>query len=219
MKVRAIITGVTGMVGEGVLKEALRHPDVEAVLIINRKPSGFTHPKLKEIVHKDFFDLTPVADQMAGYNAVFFNLGVSSVGMKEDEYRHMTYDLTMNFARTVAGKNDDVTFIYISGAGTDSTEQGRTMWARVKGKTENDLMKLFKKTYAFRPGMMRPEPGSVNLPSWYKYLDWLYTPIKFLAPNIACELPEVGRAMVNAVTKGYEKHVLEVKDIIELSKR
>ena len=220
MKVKAIITGVTGMVGEGVLKEALRNPEVESVLIINRKPSGFTHPKLKEIVHKDFFDLAPVADQLAGYNAVFFNLGVSSVGMKEGEYRHMTYDLTLHFAETVVKQNKDMTFIYISGAGTDSTEKGSTMWARVKGKTENDLMKLpFKRVYAFRPGMMRPEPGSVNLPSWYKYLDWLYTPIKFFAPNIACELPEVGRAMINAVTKGYEKQVLEVKDIIELSKR
>ncbi|MBS1618777.1 MAG: NAD(P)H-binding protein [Bacteroidetes bacterium] len=219
MKVKAIITGATGMVGEGVLKEALRHPDVESVLIINRQPSGFRHPRLKEIVHKDFFDLTPVEDQLAGYNAVFFNLGVSSVGMKEDEYRHMTYDLTMNFARTVAKKNEDVTFIYISGAGTDSTEQGSTMWARVKGKTENDLMKLFKKAYAFRPGIMRPEPDSKNIPSWYKYLGWLYSPVKLLAPNVACELPEVGRAMINAVTKGYDKHILEVRDIIELSKR
>lgn len=201
------------------LKEALRHPDVESVLIINRQPSGFSHPKLKEIVHKDFFDLSAVEDQLAGYNAVFFNLGVSSLGMKEDDYRHMTYDLTMHFAQTVAKKNNDVTFIYISGAGTDSTEQGGTMWARVKGKTENDLMKLFKKAYAFRPGIMRPEPRSVNVPSWYKYFGWLYSPIKLIAPGVACELPEVGRAMVNAVTKGYDKQVLEVKDIIELSKR
>jgi uncharacterized protein YbjT (DUF2867 family) len=219
MKVKAIITGATGMVGEGVLMEALNSPDVEQVLIINRKPSGFSHPKLKEIIHKDFFNVTPIAAQLSGYNACFFCLGVSSVGMKEPEYTSMTYDLTLHVAGVLAKQNPDMTFIYVSGAGTDSSEQGRQMWARVKGKTENDLMKLpFKKAYAFRPGMMKAAPGAKNTPKFYKYLEWTYPVIKALAPGMASTLAEVGQAMIKAVTKGSDKSVLEVKDIIALSK-
>ena len=142
MKIKAIITGVTGMVGEGVLHECLLHPDVESVLVINRKPCGVKHEKLKEIIHKDFFDLSSIEDQLAGYNACYFCAGVSSVGKKEDEYRRFTYDLTLNFANTLLKFNPDMTFCYVSGVGTDSTEKGRSMWARVKGKTENDLLKL-----------------------------------------------------------------------------
>lgn len=220
MKVRAIITGATGMVGEGVLMEALRHPDVEQVLIVNRKPSGFSHPKLREIVHKDFFDLSPIESQLSGYNACFFNLGVSSVGMKEPEYTQLTYDLTLNFAKTIVKQNPDMTFIYISGSGTDSTEKGRVMWARVKGKTENDLMKLpFKKVYAFRPALMRPAPGAKNVLPAYKYVGWLFPIVRALAPSAACELSEVGVAMINAVTKGYDKQVLNVSDIVALSEK
>ncbi len=180
MKIRAIITGVTGMVGEGVLHECLQNPDVERVLIINRRPSGFSHPKLTEIVHQDFFNLAPVKDRLTGYNACYFCLGVSSVGMKEDEYRRMTYDLTMHFAQTLAPLNPDMTFCYVSGASTDSTEQGRLMWARVKGKTENDLMKLpFRAAYMFRPGYMHPTPGLKNTNKYYKYITWMYP---FFAP-------------------------------------
>jgi len=219
MKVRAIITGATGMVGEGVLMEALNSPDVEQVLIINRKPSGFSHPKLKEIIHKDFFNISPIASQLSGYNACFFCLGVSSVGMDKEEYRHMTYDLTLHVAGILARQNPDMTFIYISGAGTDSSEKGRIAWARVKGKTENDLMKLsFKKAYAFRPGMMKAAPGAKNTPKIYQYLEWTYPLIKALAPGSASTLAEVGQAMIKAVTKGSDKSVLEVKDIIALAK-
>jgi putative NADH-flavin reductase len=157
MKIKAIITGATGMVGEGVLHECLNHPDVESVLIINRKPYGLKHEKLKEIIHKDFFDLTLIEDQLSGYNACFFCAGVTSLGKKEEEYKRLTYNLTMNFAETLVKvngeKSKEITFCYVSGTGTDSTEKGKTMWARVKGKTENDLMKLpFKNAYAFRPG-------------------------------------------------------------------
>jgi len=219
MKVRAIITGTTGMVGEGVLQEALNSPDVEQVLVINRKPCGVSHPKLKEIIHKDFFDLSPIASQLSGYNACFFCLGVSSVGMKEPEYTHMTYDLTMHVAQTLVKQNPDMTFIYVSGSGTDGTEKGSLMWARVKGKTENDLKKLFKKAYAFRPGLMKATAGAKNPPKIYKYLEWTYPIIKALAPGFACTLAEVGQAMIKAVTLGYEKPVLEVKDIIALAKR
>ena len=157
MKINAIITGATGMVGEGVLHECLIHADVESVLVINRKPGGVKHEKLKEIVHKDFFDLTQIENQLAGYNACYFCAGVSSMGKSEQEYKRITYDLTLNFAKTLLKLNPDLTFCYVSGVGTDSTEKGRNMWARVKGKTENDLMKLpFKDAYMFRPGYIQP---------------------------------------------------------------
>lgn len=218
MKIRAIVTGATGMVGEGVLHECLNHPDVEQVLIINRKPSGISHPKLKEIVHANFHDLAAVKEQLKGYNACYFCLGVSSVGLSDEDYKRMTYDLTMHFAETVSAVNTDMTFIYVSGSGTDSTEQGRLAWARVKGKTENDLMKLpFKKVYAFRPGYMQPTPGLKNTLGAYKYISWLFPVLKAVAPNYATTLGEVGIAMINATSKGYEKQVVEVKDILVLA--
>ena len=146
MKIRTIITGATGMVGEGVLHECLQHADVEKVLVINRKPCGVKHPKLTEIIHSNFLDFSPIEAQLKGYNACYCCLGVSSVGMKEPEYTRFTYDLTMHVAKTLIRQNPDMTFIYVSGSGTDSSEKGNLMWARVKGKTENDLFKLgFKK--------------------------------------------------------------------------
>ncbi|WP_338876264.1 epimerase [Spirosoma sp. SC4-14] len=219
MKVKAIITGATGMVGEGVLLECLNHPDVEQVLIVNRKASGFSHAKLREIVHKDFFNLAPIADQLAGYNACFFCLGVSSVGMSQDEYKHLTYDLTLHFAEILAQKSPDLTFCYVTGAGTDSSEQGRVAWARVKGATENAVMRLFKKAYMFRPGFMKATPGQKNIKSYYTFLAWLYPIGRALYPAGFCTLKEVGQAMVNTVTKGYEKQILEVNDIVELAKQ
>jgi len=220
MKIKVIITGTTGMVGEGVLQEALNSTEVEKVLVINRKPCGVSHPKLKEIIHKDFLDLSPIASQLTGYNACFFCLGVSSVGMKEPEYTHMTYDLTLHMAGILAKQNPDMTFIYVSGSGTDGTEKGSLMWARVKGKTENDLMKLpFKKVYAFRPGFMKASEGAKNTPKIYQYLEWIYPVMKVLTPGMASTLADVGQAMIKAVTLGYEKSVLEVKDINALAKR
>ena len=218
MKIRAIVTGATGMVGEGVMHECLHDPDVESVLIINRKPSGFSHPKLKEIVHGNFFDITSIEQQLVGYNACYFCLGVSSVGMKEPEYRHLTYDLTMNVARTLSRINTDMVFCYVSGAGTDSTEKGKSMWARVKGKTENDLMKLpFKKVYAFRPGFMKPTPGLKNTLSGYKFLGWMYPGLRALFPNSASTLAEVGQAMLRVTKRQTDKSILEVRDIVALA--
>src|SRR5208282_5687158 len=144
MKIKAFITGATGMVGEGVLLECLSHPDVEQVLVINRKPAGVSHPKLREIVHSDFFNLAPIESQLAGFNACFFCLGVSSVGISKEEYKRITYDLTLNVAGLLAKLNPEMTFCYVTGMGTDSSEQGRVAWARVKGATENALMRLFK---------------------------------------------------------------------------
>ena len=220
MKISAIITGTTGMVGEGVLMESLIHPDVEKVLVINRRSCGITHPKLTEILHPDFLDLTPVADRLVGYNACFFCLGVSSVGMKEDVYYSMTYTLTMHMAEILSRQNPGMTFCYISGAGTDSTEKGRLNWARVKGKTENDLMKLpFKRVFAFRPGFMLAAKGAKNVPGYYSAFRFLYSPLRALFPSFVSTLKEVGIAMINSIIYGYEKSVLEVKDIVALSKK
>jgi uncharacterized protein YbjT (DUF2867 family) len=219
MKIRAVITGATGMVGEGVLHEALKHPYIESVLIINRRASGLTHPKLKEIVHGDFHNLSSIESQLKGYNACFFCLGVSSVGLKEPEYRKMTYDLTMHVAGTLARLNPDMTFIYVSGAGTDSTEKGRSMWARVKGKTENDLLKLpFKKAYMFRPGFIEPTKGLKNTLKLYNYIGWLIPVVKLVSPKFISTLRDIGVAMINAVAKGYPKSVIEVPDIKMLAK-
>jgi putative NADH-flavin reductase len=160
MKIKTIITGATGMVGEGVLHECLLHPEVESVLVINRNPCGVKHEKLKEIIQKDFFNLSPIENQLEAYNACYFCAGVSSMGKSEEEYNRLTYDLTLNFANTLLKHNSDMTFCYVSGVGTDSTEKGRSMWTRVKGKTENDLLKHpFKAAYVFRPGYIQPTNG------------------------------------------------------------
>jgi uncharacterized protein YbjT (DUF2867 family) len=219
MKIKAIITGVTGMVGEGVLHVCLQHDDVESVFVVGRKPCNITHPKLKEIIHADFYDLSAITEQLKGYDACFFCLGVSSVGMKEAEFYKPTYTLTMHFAETVSKQNNSIIFCYVSGAGTDSTEKGRQMWARVKGKTENDLMKLpFKKVYNFRPGYMQPTKGLKNTLSFYKYMSWIYPALRAAFPKHVSTLKELGLAMINAVTKGYPKSILEVKDIVALAK-
>ncbi|OQP65966.1 epimerase [Niastella vici] len=218
MKIKAIITGASGMVGEGVLHECLLHPEVGEVLVIGRRTAGVIHPKLKEILHSDFFDLSPVKDQLKGYNACYFCLGVSSVGMKEKDYHHVTYDLTMHMATILADQNPGMTFCYVSGSGTDSSEHGKLMWARVKGQTENDLMQLpFKAAYMFRPGFMRPTKGLKNTLKGYQFFAWLYPVLRPLFPNFVCTLQEVGQAMVNVTGKGYEKRVLEVKDIVKLA--
>ncbi len=206
------------MVGEGVLHECLSAPDVEAVLVINRKPGGVADPKLKEIIHQDFFDISAIEDQLKGYNACFFCLGVSSVGMKEPEYYKMTYTLTLNVATPLSRLNPDMTFCYVSGGGTDSTEKGKSMWARVKGKTENDLMKLpFKRVFAFRPGYMHPTKGLKNTNPYYKYMSWMYPLLRLLFPGGVSTLAELGQAMINVAKFGYEKQVLEVEDIVALA--
>jgi hypothetical protein len=220
MKINAIITGTTGMVGEGVLMESLGHPDVDKVLVINRKPCGIKHPKLTEIIHYDFYNLAPIATQLQGYNACFFCLGISSVGLKEEQYYSITHTLTIHVAETLLKHNPGMTFCYISGAGTDSTEKGRINWARVKGKTENDLMRMpFVKVFAFRPGMLIPSKELKNVKSYYKYFAFLVPVFRLLTPGMISTLKELGLSMINSVTKGYEKPVLEVKDIKELAGR
>ena len=219
-KVKAIVTGATGMVGEGVLHECLKSSEVEKVLVVGRRSCEVTHPKLTEVIIGDFFDLAPIENDLKGWNACFFCLGMSSVGMAEAEYKKLTYDLTMNFAETLAKENFDMTFCYVSGSGTDSSEKGRLAWARIKGKTENDLMKLpFKRAFAFRIGFLKPEKEFKNTLGLYKFVGWLYPLVRAVSNKYASTLAEVGRAMINCASIGYEKQVLEVEDIIELSKR
>jgi hypothetical protein len=207
------------MVGEGVLYECLLDPEVEAVLIINRKPSGLTHPKLQEIIHQDFFNFSTIESQLAGYNTCFFCLGISSLGVKEDVYFKMTYTLTMHVAETLSRLNSGMTFCYISGAGTDSSEKGRSSWARVKGKTENDLMKLpFERVYAFRPGFIKPTKGLKYSHAFYDYIGWLFPVGRALYPAGFCTMRELGLSMLHVAKKGFVKKVAEGKDIIELAK-
>ena len=216
--ISVILTGATGMVGEGVLHECLQHPAIKKVLAINRKSCKVTHPKLEEIIHSNFFDLSPIANRLTGFDACFFCLGVSSVGMKEPEYYRLTYTLTMHMATLLAERNSNMVFCYVSGAGTDSTERGRVMWARVKGKTENDLLKLpFKQVYNFRPGVLAPTKGLHNTLPLYKYLGGLIPVIKLFFPGYITTLQQLGLAMIYAATRGYPKQVLEVKDIRVLS--
>jgi len=221
-KLKVIITGATGMVGEGVLYECLHHPEVEKVLVITRTSCGYSHPKLTEIIHGDFSDISSFSDRLTGYNACYFCLGVTSLGKNEAEYTRLTYTLTLNFASTLASLNPEMTFCYISGAGTDSTEKGRTMWARVKGKTENDLMKLpFKQVYNFRPGGIEPflplRPSQTYYKT-YKYLKGLFVVMKLISPNMVITLKDLAAAMINASLVGYSKNILEMKEMKTLAK-
>ena len=220
MKIKAIITGATGMVGEGVLLECLQNPAVESVLVLGRRSCGRMLAKLKEIVYADLYDVSPIAAQLMGYNACYFCLGTSSVGMNEADYTKVTYTLTIGIAKVLAAKNPDMTFCFVSGAGTDSSENGQQMWARVKGKTENELAKLpFRQEYNFRPGMMKATAGQKNLLKWYKWLAWMYPFLRLVAPGMASTLQEVAQAMIRATLEGYEKNILEVRDIVKFAKQ
>ena len=215
--IKVIITGATGMVGEGVLFECLQNEKVSEVLIVNRKHYDHSHPKLKELIVPDFLQLSQYSENIKGYDGCFFCAGISSVGMKEDKYKYITYETTLSFAKTVLGQNPAMVFTYVSGSHTDSTEKGRIMWARVKGKTENDLMKLsFKAEYNFRPGIMLPFEGQKNWRSFYRFIG---KAIKFFAPKSVLTISQVGKAMINAVIFGYRKPILEISDIRELAEQ
>lgn len=216
---KVIIFGATGMIGRGVLRECLLDSEIAAVLTVGRSATGLRHEKLKELVHKDLQDLSAVEDDLSGYDACFFCLGVSSVGMKEEEYRRVTYDITMAVARTLAKLNAGMTFIYVSGSGTDSTEQGRVMWARVKGRTENALLRLpFKAAYMFRPAYIQPRHGIVSRTKLYRVL---YTGLGILDPVLKKFFPQyyttteiLGRAMIKAAKRGAPTSIIESKDIL-----
>ena len=208
------------MVGEGVMHECLNHPDVESVLVINRRPAGVQHPKLKEIIHDNFYDLSAVEDRLSGYNACYFCLGTTSVGKSKEDYSRITFDLTKNFADILLRLNPGMTFCYVSGTGTDSTEKGKIMWARVKGKTENYILNLgFKDAYMFRPGLIIPTRGLRNTLKMYKILAPLLPVVKLFFPGYVCSLKQIGLAMINSVLKGYDNKILEIRDIKKLAEQ
>ena len=218
---KVILFRATGMVGQGVLRECLLDPKVEAVLAVGRSPTGQRHAKLREIVHQDFLDYSAIESQLAGFDACFFCLGVSSVGMNEERYRHLTYDITLAAARTLAKLNPRMVFVYVSGRGTDSTERGNLMWARVKGKTENDLLELpFKAAYMFRPAGIQPLHGIRSKTAWVQAIYVGAAPLLSLlnrvAPNYMTTTEQVGRAMIKVAREGYPKPVLESADINRL---
>jgi uncharacterized protein YbjT (DUF2867 family) len=217
-KLKVIITGATGMVGEGVLLVCLEDPDVEKILIVNRRPSGKTHPKLKEVILDDFYDLSAAEEQLTGYDACFFCLGVSSVGMKMDAYRRVTYDLTMHFGETVSRLNKNMVFIYVSGAGTDGTEKGRVEWARIKGKTENDLRKLpFRRVYGYRPGFIKPLAGQKKAHAFYSYINWFFPLGKKLSPDHFNTMQELGLSMIRLAVNDYPEDTIYGRDIRKIA--
>lgn len=219
---KVIIFGASGMIGKGVLLECLDHTKVEKVLCIGRSSIGLSHSKLSEIQHQDFTDFSSIRDQLLGYDACFFCLGVSSVGMNESDYTYITHDFTLAAARLLHEVNPQMTFNYVSGQSTDSTEKGRSMWARVKGKTENDILKLgFKQAFMFRPGLILPLRGiqsrTAAYQMFYHYLKGLLRLICYLFPNSTTDTTKIGLAMVNSHLHGYSKHILDPKDINALA--
>jgi len=215
---KVVLFGATGMVGQGVLRECLLDPEIESVLAVGRSPTGQRHAKLHEIVHNDFLDFSRIESQLAGYDACFFCLGVSSIGMSEERYRRLTYDITLAAARTLAKLNPQMVFIYVTGRGTDSSERGKLMWARVKGKTENDLLKLpFKAAYMFRPAGIQPLHGIRSKTGWvqaiYVGTAPLLSLLNRLTPTYMTTTEQVGRAMIKVARDGYPKPVLESDDI------
>ena len=213
-----LIFGATGMVGQGVLRECLLDPSVHVAATIGRSATGQQNPKLREIVHKDLSNYAPIEEKLTGFDACFFCLGVGSAGMAEKDYERVTYGFTIAAAETLCRLNPRMTFIYVSGASTDSSEKGRMMWARVKGKTENALLRMpFAAAYMFRPGFIEPVHGEVSRTKLYRVSYMLTKPllplIRRLFPNQILTTEQIGRAMLNLVTHPYPKHILEIKDI------
>jgi uncharacterized protein YbjT (DUF2867 family) len=218
MEINAIIFGATGMIGQGVLIECLEHPNVKSILVIGRKNCGKRNDKLKEIIHTDFLDYSAIEKELSGYNACFFCLGVSAVGMKEQDYHVITHDYVVKAADVLSKLNPEMTFCFISGAGTDETLKSRMMWARVKGKAENSLKKMpFKKVYLMRPAYIQPKKGIKSSYTMYKILRPFYPVWKLLFRKYVTNTIEVGQAMINAVLYGVDKQTLENKDLIELA--
>ena len=222
MEIKAIIFGASGMVGKGVLLECLGSLTVTSVLVIGRNSCGIKHPKLKEIIHKDFMDYSPIQSQLEGYNACYFCLGVSALGMSEEQYTEVTHDYTISTAQTLLALNPGMTFCYVTGVGTDSTEKAGAMWARVKGKTENDLLKMpFKGVYLFRPGFIQPMKGVKSKVGWYqafyKASKFLYPLLKKISSQAATTTVNMGLAMINVTLKGYPVPHLENRQINKLA--
>jgi uncharacterized protein YbjT (DUF2867 family) len=220
--VRVILFGATGMIGQGVLRECLLDPNVDVLLSIGRGSTGQRAAKLRELVYRDLRDVSAIEPQLTGFDACFFCLGVSSAGMSEPDYRRITFDITLAVAQTLARLNASMTFIYVSGAGTDSSGRGRIMWARVKGQTENALLRLpFKAAVMFRPAVIVPLHGVTSKTRWYRALYALLRPLwpglRAAFPQYVTTTEQMGRAMLRAARHGAPKPVLETRDINALS--
>lgn len=220
---KVIITGATGMVGKGVLLECLDSPKVEKVLSISRRSLGIQHPKLQELLHADFSEFNSVKEELLGYDACFHCMGVSAAGMSEEKYRNLTYNYTMALAKMVLEMNPQICFTYVSGQGTESTEKGRSMWARVKGKTENDLLKVgFKAAFMYRPGAIIPERGIKSSTKMYQfiydYFMWLIKLVRVIAPKSVVTSTQIGQSMLHVAEKGYNRTIVDPKDILETAK-
>jgi uncharacterized protein YbjT (DUF2867 family) len=218
-----LIFGATGMVGQGVLREALLDAGVARVVTVGRRATGLQSPKLQEVVHADLWHLEPLERQLTGFDSCFYCLGVTSVGMSEADYTRITYDLTMVVARTLARLNPQMTFIFVSGAGADSSEKGRLMWARIKGRAENGLAGLpFKAAYSFRPGIIQPMHGITSRTGWYHamyvVLGPLLTGLRLIAPSVVLTTEQIGVAMLKVVRHGAPKRVLEARDISRIAR-
>ena len=217
-RIRVVLTGSTGMIGKGVLLECLDDPRVDSVLVVNRNPLGMSHPKLKEVLLKDFMHPEGIREELRGYDTVFFCLGVSAAGMSEAEYSKITFDYTINFAKVFLEVNANSTFIYVSGTGTDNTERGRVMWARVKGRTENAILKMgFRQAFMFRPGIIRPLRGIQSRTNWYRIM---YKIVKPLWPllmaifgNAITDTTRIGKAMIHLAVNGSEERYFENRGI------
>ncbi|MFT6868036.1 MAG: hypothetical protein ACJA08_002884 [Cyclobacteriaceae bacterium] len=219
---KVIITGASGMVGKGVLLECLDHTSVDEVLSIGRTPIGISNPKLKELMLMDFLDYTSVSDELKGYDACYLCMGVSAGGLNEAQYHKLTYEYTLALAKKLVELNPGMTCTYVSGEGTDSTEKGRSMWARVKGKTENDILSLgFKQAFMFRPGAIIPLRGITSKTKMYQfvydYFMWLVKLIKYLAPDSVVNTTQLGLAMINITNHGFHDKIIRPKVIIQLS--
>ena len=219
---RVVIFGASGMVGKGVLHECLDHEEVSSIVVIGRSPCGLDHPKVEEIIHRDFMDYGPIEDSLGGFDACFFCLGVSAAGMSEEDYRRVTYDFTVCAAETLAVPNPEMVFCYVSGAGTDSSESGRSMWARVKGMTENRLLEVpFKAVFLFRPAYIQPTKGVRSKTRLYQTMYTVLAPLypvwKILFPNFVTTTEKVGLAMIRVAAVGFPKQVLETRDINALA--
>jgi uncharacterized protein YbjT (DUF2867 family) len=217
-----LLFGATGMVGQGVLRECLLDPSVQLVGTIGRTATGQQNPKLREIVLKDLSNYAPIEEKLTGLDACFFCLGISASGMTEDAYERITYGITIAAAETLSRLNPRMVFIYISGAGTDSSEKGRMMWARVKGKTENALLRMpFAAAYMFRPGFIEPAHGEISRTKLYRTLFVIAKPLlpllRAIFPNQILTTHQIARAMLNLVTRAYPKHILEIQDIRAVS--
>ncbi len=217
--INVIITGATGMVGEGVLHECLNNPKIASITLLNRRSTGVVHPKVKEVLLNDLFEFTGNEQGLNNMDACFYCLGVTSIGKSEEEYTKLTYDLTLKIAKPLLQLNPGITFCYVTAKGTDNSEKGKTMWARVKGRTENDLAEMgFKHFFAFRPFMLTPTKGLRNTHGFYHYISWLFPLGRIIYPEGFCTLKELALAMIQVGYGGYGKKIITPTDMAKLAK-